>query len=1084
MAKPLLISILLTLGAAAPCFALNSGADFVEPGDRIAIWFPVANDAAGRAPLQGAQATVVGLPPWLILEDTSILGPKTIWPGLEGVFLLELRVGPGFPSTGAPMEFSVLIDLGTSDVVPRFLTWTIRSSNGMLRYEAFCVDDVGSDCGSAKTPDVTPPVTTLSVSGPSFLNPGGSVYVSPASRIVLSALDPSLENERRDGQTITYFSTAESPAFGALDSTYLTPFAIPFDARGISYASVDGNGNPEAIRRYALTVDGDAPLAPRNLMALGISPSPWRSAATYALIWQHPPEVSGVGKTYVKVAGASPSVLGPVTSHTVDLGPSAPQGATAVAVWLEDNVQNVDPNNAAVVELRHDSVVPTIAASAPPKAAAAPIAVSFTATEPGAGGQAPTASGVKKTTLWHRTIPAEATCATSPGPWTKGPESIGPGEGGASFSGAFPFTPPADARYCFHVQAEDVAGNKTPDPAATTAAHGETLYDGTPPILSALRVADLSAKQASLAFAGDEPATARVEWGLTSALGNAIPLPEAIAFTADLPGLPSAALIYYKVTLTNRVGGTSASAVQTFSTPLDLAVAASIDSVIYPDQPIVIRLDNPSVSQAAYSIGGSAGPIPVSGSFSLFPPAVPGPATLSITIDGAVYSRAFIVDDPSRNYRVVRKVVGPGGEESSSAVSKILAVPGQPAATGAAPLASDRSQLFLGYLAGIDPMAPGPIADLAAVPGPGRGQVTLSWKAVGDDAGVGRAMVYELRRSASPILTEADFKNATPTSLPVYPAQAGTSQSAVVSGLPDGAQLHFALKALDEVRNAGPLGRVAAAATLAFTASAETVGGAPAFELLSSVAGITVRRVESPGTLPVLRAAAQGFTLGGPLFEVLSPINPLPAPGALTLRYDPAAVGAAEALLKIYRFDAGAGSWELLADSRLEPDRDLVTATVGRFSYITLLAPDVEAPTTELLVNSGGRYLSPDGQTFLSAASRLSLSARDPPVGALPGTGVSRTEYRLDAGAFAAYDAPFTLPEGLRRLEYRSFDLAANTETLRSAVLRLDAAAPRFALSSPEPALDAAGVFTLLSTRAADGGLPRLASRPAGTSCA
>ncbi|TPW17696.1 MAG: Ig-like domain-containing protein, partial [Elusimicrobia bacterium] len=440
-------------------------------------------------------------------------------------------------------------------------------------------------------------------------------------------------------------------------------------------------------------------------------------------------------------------------------------------------------------------------------------------------------------------------------------------------------------------------------------AHGETLYDGTPPVLSALRVIDVTAKQALVAFASDKPATARVEWGLTAALGNAIPLAEATAFTVELRGLPSAALIYYKVTLTSRVGIQSSSEPRTFFTPLDLAVSASIDNVIYPNEPIVIRLDNPAVGAASYT----------SGAFNLFPPAVQGQTTLNVIIDDVTYSRTFFVDDPNRRYRMPRKAVGPGGEASASPAVKLLTALGQTAATGAAPLASERSRLFLGYLAGIDPMAPGPIADLAAVPGPGRGQVSMSWTAVGDDANVGKAMVYELRRSASPILTEADFMAATVTPLPVFPAPAGTSQSAVLSGLPDGAQLHFALKAIDEARNASPLGRAAAAATLAFTVSAETVAGAAAFELLSSVAGITVRRVESPGTLPVLRAAAQGFTLGGPLFEVTSPINPLPAPGALTLRYDPAAVGAAEALLKIYRFDSGAGSWELLADSRVEP---------------------------------------------------------------------------------------------------------------------------------------------------------------------
>jgi hypothetical protein len=102
------------------------------------------------------------------------------------------------------------------------------------------------------------------------------------------------------------------------------------------------------------------------------------------------------------------------------------------------------------------------------------------------------------------------------------------------------------------------------------------------------------------------------------------------------------------------------------------------------------------------------------------------------------------------------------------------------------------------------------------------------------------------------------------------------------------------------------------------------------------------------------------------------------------------------------------------------------------------LKSDQTAPVTSISVNqaapkgTGGWYTADAGVT-LDAADSLS--------------GVSRTEYRLNQGAWIPYSAPFTLTEGVYNVEYRSVDLAGNTEQIRAEVVQVDKTAPTFSIS-------------------------------------
>jgi len=77
---------------------------------------------------------------------------------------------------------------------------------------------------------------------------------------------------------------------------------------------------------------------------------------------------------------------------------------------------------------------------------------------------------------------------------------------------------------------------------------------------------------------------------------------------------------------------------------------------------------------------------------------------------------------------------------------------------------------------------------------------SIHWTAPGDDSLMGRASIYDLRYSNVPI-TPANFHQAAQiVGLPV-PAPAGTTESFVVSGLPDRAALYLTLRSADEVGN-------------------------------------------------------------------------------------------------------------------------------------------------------------------------------------------------------------------------------------------------------------------------------------------
>jgi beta propeller repeat protein len=93
-----------------------------------------------------------------------------------------------------------------------------------------------------------------------------------------------------------------------------------------------------------------------------------------------------------------------------------------------------------------------------------------------------------------------------------------------------------------------------------------------------------------------------------------------------------------------------------------------------------------------------------------------------------------------------------------------------------------------------------------------RGTATLSWSSPGDDGNQGTATRYDLRYATAPV-TEASWNYATIAGFLPDPQAAGTVQTATIEGLDASKTYYFAIRALDDAWQPGPISNVVTATT-------------------------------------------------------------------------------------------------------------------------------------------------------------------------------------------------------------------------------------------------------------------------------
>lgn len=109
-------------------------------------------------------------------------------------------------------------------------------------------------------------------------------------------------------------------------------------------------------------------------------------------------------------------------------------------------------------------------------------------------------------------------------------------------------------------------------------------------------------------------------------------------------------------------------------------------------------------------------------------------------------------------------------------------------------------------LAPLDSTAPATISDLSSIDVTPN-SVEIGWTAPGDNGSTGTATTYDIRYSTSAI-NDSNWDSATEYTGEPAPSVAGTSESAIISGLNPVTQYYFAIKTSDEVPNQSAISNV------------------------------------------------------------------------------------------------------------------------------------------------------------------------------------------------------------------------------------------------------------------------------------
>jgi len=284
---------------------------------------------------------------------------------------LGYSITPALGSRGwytAPITLSfVLTDLVSG---PAGVTWSLNNNPPSTSNTVVIAQDglytlaaQGQDVAGNRSPaanlslplDSHPPATTLLLTPPQPQPTG--FYTRPVS-LVFQASDilPTTPPTAGSGVAGTRMRINGGPWQMALPQSLTVS-----DIHRVSYYSFDAAGNVEISRTQVISIDMEPPAAP---IAPAIEPAGWSASNSFSLIWQSPPDTSGVvgASVWIGLGSVDPNaaVFYPQTTR-ID-GLAAPgEGEWPVWMALRDRAGNRGAFVQAGV-LRYDATPPTVQA--------------------------------------------------------------------------------------------------------------------------------------------------------------------------------------------------------------------------------------------------------------------------------------------------------------------------------------------------------------------------------------------------------------------------------------------------------------------------------------------------------------------------------------------------------------------------------------------------------------------------------------------------------------------------------------------------------------------------------------------------
>ncbi len=219
----------------------------------------------------------------------------------------------------------------------------------------------GQDVAGNRSPAVSlslpldshPPVTTLVLTPPQP-QPSG-FYTRPVS-VIFQTTDilPTTPPTAGSGVIGSRMRIDGGPWQMALPLYFTTS-----EIHQISYYSFDAAGNVEISRTQVISIDMEAPAAP---IAPALQPAGWSASNSFSLVWENPPDVSGIAGAYVWIgAGAvDPNAATFYPQSTRIDGLTVPaEGEWPVWMALRDRAGHRGPF-VSVGNLRYDATSPTV----------------------------------------------------------------------------------------------------------------------------------------------------------------------------------------------------------------------------------------------------------------------------------------------------------------------------------------------------------------------------------------------------------------------------------------------------------------------------------------------------------------------------------------------------------------------------------------------------------------------------------------------------------------------------------------------------------------------------------------------------